>query len=289
MTEYFRYTNEDSDYIDFLNTNGFYIKDIKGLGTMQGEIQSVKAPFQTGSTYIDTTYNDRKIRFNVYLVADSRAALQTKIRDFLTTLHPEKSGVFRYSQSTGDYELDVRVEDVTEMSGAGMQKKSQQFSVVFTATDPRWRDTAKTSQTLNDLTGGLEFPFEYNVQFSTISGNQTVTNTGDLETGVELIANGPATDPKVWSYTTSSVIEFSGLTLQDNQYVVVDTRFGRKEVTWYRPSMTPVQKNAFGYLTAASYLWKLQTGDNELGYTTAGGSASAGQLEIKWYNRYIGV
>lgn len=279
----FLFTNALGETIYFSNLAPFLLESISGISSVQSDVQSEKAPYQDGSTYIDTLLNARSLDFTCqirpYTEENRRKAIRVLNSKLgVGTLRFTKNGVWR--------ELKCVVEDNPNMLDGHQHRRPgmQRFTFSLMAHNPYWTD-AEQSFTLAGFIGGFEFPFSFPFSLGEIGSTLTVTNDGDTVAPLFIELTGPLTNPTLTNQTTGEFITLaqdlpSGYTLE------INTAMGEKSVVIV--SDLGVRSNGFHYIDPSSTLFGLSVGNNTLSYT-ATVQPSAIAVTIFFKNRYIGV
>lgn len=262
----------------------FFLNKIEGLGDVDANIQSQRAPGQDGSTYISTTLDDRYIPIEVVIHKDILTNRQVLSRVFNPKLGP---GILVYENDISKREIRAVSEHVPKFTDERGGLPAQRVTIDLICHDPYWTTEDNVDQ-LVVWKGGLSFPLELPTYFAQQSQNKEkiLLNEGDVETSVLVEFNGPATAPiKVINKTTGDFIEINQ-SLLSGEKLEVDTTFGKKRVTKILPDGSKV--NVFHYINLESTFFQLIPGNNLLDYTTGGVSETAG-VTITWRNRYLGL
>ena len=201
MTERFYWTDSNGQVL--VLENPYRLTDLSGPGVPAAEIQTQKAPFQQGKTLIDQLFNERTVTLTVAIVATTRAELMTYRARLARLFNPlSGEGVLAWEQAGGStYRLDAVPRAWSSRRRCG-GVTWQTALITLIAAQPFWYQLG-TLETVA-LEGGLEFPFEFDIQFATIQTASDATNDGDVSTPVILTFVGPATNPRVDNLTTGA-------------------------------------------------------------------------------------
>ena len=292
------YTNSKGDSITF-DRHNYLFTALTGFGEVGAEIQTQKAPYQDGSTFIDVVLNERAISFEVSILGINESDVAHK-RSRLAQVFNPKLGMGKLSYTVGTIErvIDVVVEHVpTFMPGKDVRGRKFQRSVIdLLALNPYWRSEQERVEQLVTFSGGLTFP----LILPTIFGNQKsdaksriIINDGDSPTPIEVTFEGPATSPiRIENETTGEFIEVAQ-NLLDGEKLWITTAFGRKRVE--KIAVDGSRTNAFHYIYIdpsgagpSSSFFQLEPGNNLLTYST-GEDYEKAPVTIKFYPRYLAV
>lgn len=165
-------------------------------------------------------------------------------------------------------------------SGPGWQK----IGLRLRALQPYWQD-----EQYQDYVFALDSPvlffqssfFPLHISKSTIDGNVTVNNPGEVEAYPLITARGPLTALEIQNVTTGKTMNFPVLTMTASDILTIDTR----------PEILSVKingNNAFASMSASSSLWTIQPGSNQLKIVTAGTSSNS-LVTLSFAARYLTV
>jgi hypothetical protein len=280
--------------VTFINARGdsivigyqhpFFLNKIEGLGDVDAENQSQKAPSQDGSTYIDTVLSERYIPIEVAILEDIQIN-----RQFIAKIFNPKlgEGLLIYENDVVRREIKAVSEHVPKFLDS-RPRMTQAALIDLVCPNPYWLTEEQIDQ-LAVWEGGLEFPLELPTLFANLSSNKSkiLTNDGDVETPIFVTFNGPATAPiRINNITTGKMIEVNQ-NLLAGEKLEINTTFGQKRVTKILANGT--QQNAFHYIKIPeSTFFGLEAGNNLIEYSTGADYESAG-VTISWRNRFIGV
>lgn len=285
------YTNSRGDSITF-DRHNYLFTALTGFGEVGAEIQTQKAPYQDGSTFIDVVLNERAISFEVSILGVNESDIAQK-RSRLAQVFNPKLGLGKLSYAVGTIErvIDVAVEHVpTFLPGKDMRGRKFQRSVIdLLAPNPYWRTENEHVEQLVTFSGGLTFP----LILPTIFGNQKsdaksriIVNEGDSTTPIEVTFEGPATSPiRIENETTGKFIEVAQ-SLLAGEKLWISTAFGKKRVE--KIAIDGKRTNAFNYINLASTFFQLEPGNNLLTYST-GEDYEKAPVTIKFFPRYLAV
>ncbi len=273
-----------------LTFEGDSLISINGLGDVASENQLQKAPFQDGSTYIDSVLQVRPIDIEFIIRAENYGEVAKKRSEVAAITNPKLGlGTLRYENEYSIKEIQALVENVPIFPDKNNRASKWQKGIVsFICPNPYWLDQQKTEQ-LVVWEGGLEFPLELPTFFAELSNNKSkiLVNNGDVEAPIFITFNGPATAPiRVSNVTTGKFIQVNQ-NLQSGERLEINTSFGQKRVTKVLTDGT--KQNAFYYIKIPeSNFFGLDVGNNLIEYSTGADYESAG-VTISWNDRFVGV
>lgn len=274
----------------FKNSSSFVISNIDGLGDVTADIQMQRAPFQDGSTFIDSRLDPRYLSFDVFIKGDNDTDISEKRSQLSRVFNPKLgSGLFVYRYGDIVREINATSEHVpTFPTGAENRGHHYQIAMIsLVCPDPYWKSPRLTVEPLSPFVEMFEFPSDYwevgagGDLFFEVGFEGEIRELivrGDAGSPVQIKFYGPSTNPVIRNNTTNEFIKVNR-TLDATDVLFIDT--GSKEVT-----INGV--NVFNWIDINSTFWKLHEGANEIEYTADAGVADA-RLEIMWNERYIGV
>lgn len=159
------------------------------------------------------------------------------------------------------------------------------FQADLICMDPMFWDVLETGETIATWMRGWKWKFTLPFKMKERGEPQkNITNTGHVETPVEIYFHGPAVNPSIKNITTGETIRIiRELTTDDVLYI--NTGFRQKKVEIIRNG---TRTDAFDYIDLSSRFFSLQVGDNVIEYASENGLAPQ-SVEIYYKNRYLGV
>lgn len=281
------FSNENGS-IDLSLSAPYILQSVTGIGGLGVSVRTQKSPFQNGSTRIASYYDNRDITLTFMALACSESEIIELRRQAQRLFNPNIESTLTYVR--GDYTKEIKCYANSTPSYNNDEKTSfrQQFFVSLTAHDPFWVDIESTGQIMSFSIGNFGFELEIEedgIELETEGTNRTtLSNEGDVETPVEIIFTGPASNPKIMNETTGKFIQVNKV-LGLGESLIINTEFGNKKVMFDDGS---TQTNAFNSISLDSTFWRLQTGDNEVSYTADSGIDVA-SVVINFKNRFIGI
>jgi hypothetical protein len=251
-------------------------------------IQTQKAPFQDGQTYIDSLLEPRSISVIVAILTDTDEKLfeqrQLLSRVFNPKLGP---GTLRYEYPGGVREVKAIAETGVVFPGGRENKATgyQRALVNLFCPDPLWFDPSEELFTMASFVGGMSFPMAFPLSLGTVGQTLFIENKGDVNTPVLLTFKGPLKNPVLENKTTGEQIKITQ-TLPAGERLEINTAFGQKSVR--RIDTAGNSTNAFHWVSPDSVLWQLVPGTNEVSYSAteeAGDSA----VTVEFYHRFVEV
>lgn len=262
------------------------LKNYDGFSTAYIEHQTTVAPYQNGSTYLDTRFTDRQIQFDVLVTAPTLTDVQAAVQYLSRLLNPIGGpGILMFEYEDGTTYYINAIGNNTPRVNPGVRGTNYQLVTInLVAHDPFWYSDSQavTIGSSTTATFPLVFPFTLPANTATV----VATNSGDIEAPVTIIITGDVTNPVLTNVTTGKAITFAK-DMDANDTMTITTGFGNKTVSYYDYS-GGTTVNGFQYLSPASEFWGLIPGDNTLTFTATSIDAAT-RATCTWQNRYSGV
>lgn len=270
----------------------FLLQSVDGLGDVDADIQTQKAPFQDGSTYIDSVLQERAISLEIVIIASDKSTLLQQRQYLASVFNPKLGqGILRYENGEVVREIEA-VPDGVPVFPSGRENRGlffQKTLVNLLCTDPYWKSPTIQEEPMAAFVELFEFPSDYwevggdgNLYFE--MGNEghtrTFINNGDAPVPIKIRIKGPTLNPTLTNLTTGEFIKVNRQ-LKEGDVLEINTEDGNKYVLLNG-------ENVFNWIDVSSTFWKLQVGENIVQYTADAGQESA-TLEIEWQERFVGV
>jgi Phage tail protein len=258
------YTNARGQSVELKSSAPFLLQSIDGLGDVDADIQTQKAPFQDGSTYIDSVLQERPISLEVVILADKSTLLEK--RQYLASVFNPKlgKGVLRYENGETIREIEAVPEGVPVFP-SGRENRGPIFQkaiVNLLCPNPYWKSTEITEEpTFEPL---FAFPFEGVFEMGMQRDQRIIVNDGDAPAPLYIEFHGPAINPIITNKTTGEFIKVNQ-TLQEGEVMRIDTTPGNKSVYFVQPDGT--ERNVFNWIDLNSSFFQLVVGENEIEYS----------------------
>ena len=284
------FTNSQGEFVLLWNREPYVLKTIDGTGAVRSEVQTQKAPYQDGGTYIDSVLEERDIFIEVGIFAGSNEEVFEHRERLARVFNPKLGlGELRYMYYEEERYIEVAVVKAPEFPGQDRAAGYQRCLIHLVAPNPLWLSPLITEEPMAAYTGLFSFPLEIPEEEGIEMGFQietrTVENDGDTATPVYIEFFGPAAEPEVSNNTTGEFIRVNR-SISANEKLVIDTEFGNKKVEVEKDDGE--RENAFNWIDLESSFWQLQVGENELEYRAEEGQDDA-TVRIRWRKRYMGV
>lgn len=154
--------------------------------------------------------------------------------------------------------------------------------------DPSFKTPEVIGAPIMTLIGGWKWKFSLPFRMKQYGPLQrNIYNNGHMETPVEIYFRGPAETPKIENRRTGQYIQVNH-NLTSDETLYVSTMYGGLNVeiqTW--TASGTVREDAWDLLEPGSEFFRLQPGDNLVGYHS--GDARSRGVEIYYRERFLGV
>lgn len=282
------FTNSRGELIQLKSNGSFRLLDFIGAGQVNADVQTQKAPYQDGATYLDSLLDPRSLTLEIGLFAADQTEIYEHRRTLSRVFNPKLGeGILRYEYAGGVKEIHATVEQAPHFPTGGDNRVTtfQRCMVNLLCPNPFWLDRFKTSKQMSFLMGGLSFPLNLGSGFSQRSFRRTFVNNGDVSTPLEIVFYGPAINPVIQNNTTGEIIRVNR-TLTDTDKLIIDTTFGKKSVVIEEEDGN--RTNVFNWIDLSSSFFQFVVGNNEIEYNSNNDSQKS-KVMISYKNRYIGV
>ena len=261
-----------------------------GFGGAETTHMTSQTPFQNGSSYYTSRYNDREITFTFRVYASSFDDAQTRKREIARVFSAAHGmGTLRiYTNSTDTEYFDIHCvpsgdETMFEVIDDAPDNMFE-CNITLMAYEPFWFDPTLYSVSFTAFGGGFQLPFTYPFTLGR-TGSGLVRNDGSVPTPCVIIITGPFTNPVLCNSRTGETISII-YTLSAGEKLVIDTDPQNTSVTFIDGGGT--MYNAFNAVSSSSAFWQLLPGDNVIEYADSGVIGN-NPIEVDWYDRYAGV
>lgn len=258
--------------------------ELPGVRTSRGNRSG-----QSGS-YIGAQFDDaRFITLNGYVFSSSIAEAKQKRRDIqaalplwpaqLTVKIADDDGrSYTFKASYVDFKMPINRSNFKHL-----------FKLNLEAADPMIYDTTAganlTAPITKQIPGGFQFndtdpQFDVSFYFTDAQASTTVNNVSPNVAYPVLTITGKITNPVITNLRTGESFSLTGYAVTSPTDVTV--------IDMANHTVTLNGGNAYGYLSASSKWWGLQTGDNTIDFTSGSGS-DVTTASMTWLPGYRGI
>lgn len=291
MPEKIIYTNSKGQSVDLGNTEPFIVNRIEGMGNPPTNIQTQKAPFQDGTTYIDTTLDDREIEFEVMILANNQTQLFEYRKQLCEVFNPKLGqGTLTYFYDGSSKSVKCSI-DSSPIFPSGKDNRGFGYQLAYFTLmgSPFWQDVIESKIEMAEIIPMFEFPLEIiegGIEFGSISaGYKTIENNGDVPAPLTIEFKGNVVNPIIRDVLSEEFIKIN-TSIAEGETLIITTEFGKKKVVLR--DINGNETNKFGFMDLESTFFNLKVGDNYLAYDADSGVDSA-SVTIKYKQLYVGV
>lgn len=289
------YGRQRYEYMSFINADGLELAlnppnylfiDSDVFGMAPATVQTGKAPYQDGETFIDQVFDKREFYVEFAILGTDRLKVLDSRANVLKKFNPRLGpGSLKWTRSDGAaYQLDCITKRISFPQRSAQSSYHQTVLVEMVAFKPFWYNPAEVQRTMVGFSGGWSFPLSLPISFGQVGSQVTVENEGDVKTPALIYLYGEVVNPVIKNLTTEQEIEIVG-TVEDGEILIINTEFGEKGALILSGGE---YINAFQYVDPESKFWQLEPGDNILGYTVSSEGENA-KCIVMFYHRYSGV
>lgn len=279
------FVNAKGESVTFGNTKPFILSNIDGTGAPPANIRTTKSPYQDGSSFSDVHLTERVVTLTGAVMAKTREEMYVLRRKLAQILSPKLGrGRLIYTNDSRSYMIRA----IPEESPVFKERhaNNQLFIASFYCPNPYWMDENETVKALKFEEGGFSFPLRLATHFAFSSYRGIFTNSGDVETSVQVQYQGPAVNPIVINETTGEFIKVN-YELSETDVLHINTAFGNKRVEVVNEDGT--RTNVFHWIDLDSIFFQLAPGKNTLRYDSDfEADRERAKVTIYWNNRYVG-
>lgn len=283
--------------IEFINSRGvsvlfdgnpYGLVSIEGLGDVESEAQSQKAPYIDGVDYIESVFEPRYLPTEILIRGKDYSEVASLRRDLSSILNPKLGlGELHYRSPGGrEYIIPAVGESVPvypDLEARG--ELWQRGLVTFMAPNPYWRSPNETAKPLVAYVGNFKLPMTFPFMLGTSGSKTTLYNDGDVPAPVRIEMHGPTTNPQIFNRTTGEYIRINR-TIAQGEVMHINTESGRQRITV--TDEEGKETSAFGYLDHNSDLFYLELGENIIEHVADAGNRHA-EVIVRWDSMFVGV
>lgn len=260
-----KYTNSKGESIDFGRSSPFVIDGVEGLGDVDADVQTQRAPFQDGSTYLDTVLEEREIAFTVRISGQGDAEISQRREQLARIFNPKLGlGVLEYQYGETKRLIEAVATHIPSFP-KGRENRSLHHQIALIdllAPNPYWKSEGVDVQpTFEPL---FQFPFEGEFEMGISRDERLIVNQGDTATPLIIEFFGPAMNPTVTNETTGEFIKINQ-SLAVGECMRINTSDGEKSVAFIDGQ--GIERNVFNWIDLDSSFFKLIEGENSITYT----------------------
>lgn len=256
------FTNSRGESVVLGNSAPFFVTRLEGAGAPGANIQTQKAPYQDGSTYIDALLEPRMIILEGSILKRKGEEIFACRRELASVFNSKLGpGKLIYQYDGGEKEIDA-VADGAPVFPDRSGQPTQKFLINLFCPDPYWRSPGITEEPAFEPL--FQFPFEGPFQMGLQRDRRIIINDGDAPAPLYVEFFGPALNPAIINNTTGEFIRINQ-ELHEGERMIIDTSDGNKSV--YFVAADGTERNVFHWIDLNSTFFKLIVGENDIEYT----------------------
>lgn len=272
--------------VEFSLTPPYIIGSVTGTGGPETTVLSSSVPGVDGVFVHGIRAESREVTCFIHVDGDDRKDMYRKRFELVKKLTPGRApGTLYYAN---DYTVKrIAAYPKSSPSFTERIRNYNRAELSFLCPSPYWEDTVSQSGYMAYLNGGFKFPFRFKpaISFAALRNHASLVNAGSVPAPVEIVIQGPATNPAVVNATTGERFQVRQ-TLAEGEVLEIGTKRGAKSVKLTRAGREP--EDAFQYVDLGSTFFQLVPGTNELRYESQN-EAEHARVTVRFRELYAGV
>ncbi|ETT84169.1 phage tail family protein [Viridibacillus sp. FSL R5-0477] len=286
MAEKITFINSRGQSLELKNSAPFILSSVDGKGDVHANIQLSKAPYQDGSTHIDSVFDERLLSLQIAIMGNTNDLLLER-RQYVASVFNSKLGAGKLIYENGNTKREIKaVPDGVPVFPTGTDNKGINFQkglVNLICPSPFWLDIMTENIKLEDFVAHFRFSFHFPVRFASRGDSRILINKGDVPTPIIVEFRGAAVNPKITNLSTGEFIRVNR-TIPEGYKLILETTFGNKKVEIVAPD--GVSQNGFPWIDPDSDFFSLDMGENKFSFITDSGRP---EVYVSYKNRYLSV
>ena len=276
----------------------FFIESIESWGMAPGHLLESRGAEQHGATYNDFRLDPRDLELIICFQGDEEADLLPNKRQLISIFQRRADPILlRFTFDDASVrQIDCRLAAGLSFGRSGTDHDIMRAAAVLRCPDPTFYDPAGEALTF-ELGGGsasgvVPTPVPTDVGASTIAASTAVTYAGTWRSQPTLIRiTGPITEFVLTNQTTGDDITAkAGVTIAAGDWYDIDCRYGAATVVDSLGANKIANITDTSELTTFAFLPDPDApGGINVISLTGSGVTSATQIEIAYYERYLGA
>ena len=302
-------TNLKTQDVITISKDGFdYILDEIDFDSPAVTLATYRMPFQIGESLSGVTVGTRKPNITGYIVCDTRNVHTSGMtwQDFFDYQEREieqkkdnLNKLFSIYQDiriqVGDFYLLGRPSSPPKYSIT--EKENNEVLCYFTLDVTCFTPVFYGSSQKIDLatvTDLFHFPLiipEGGIAFGSVMRRQSIpiTNNGDTKAGCVITikaSGGSVQNPKVYNVNSGETFELEGVTLNDGEYIEINTKINEENVTKHTSNETV---SLIGNVKTGSTFLKIEQGANYYSYDFGVGDVNNAEVSIEFTEEFFNI
>jgi hypothetical protein len=278
------YENSRGESIVFYQSP-FFIETLTGIGEVDADLQSQRAPYQDGDMHLDTILQPRFPTLEGAINATDLNTIKQHRKRILRVCNP-KLGLGKLTlEMDGDRKEIYGALDGVPVFPEKGNSPYQRFMVVWKCPNPYWRSPEQITEPLAAFVPLRTYPTIYPVIYGRRGSEARLYNDGDVPCPVQIELTGPALSPIVTNRTTGDFIRVER-ELYEGDRMIINTAQGQDRMVAIERQDGTLE-NAWHYIDIwESTLFNLDVGENVLDYDALTGQ---GLVTISFNKLFVGV
>ncbi len=284
-----KYINPKGRALIISESPPYLFESISGTGAADVQLSTSEPADLDGEMLETEIIRSRNVEVKFHIKGGTEKELYENRQEILTILDPfwNKDGVLgrlEYENPNGRVWIPASIKQAPK-DFMQVEDYFKSVQCVFYCPDSNWRGMTYSRVRLAYLGGGLRFPLRLgHVRFGARGYQETIINSGNRPSHVEIDITGPATRPEITKARTGEYIRLrADKVLYEGDTLHVDTTPGQPSVTITRAS--GITEDAIGYLDLTSTLFRLDPGENLLRYSSGddGQTSTVTVATLPWW------
>lgn len=276
--------NRPETCVEFSLTPPYIIGSVSGTGGADTTVISSTVPGVDGVFVQGIRTESRQITCFLHVKGDTRAQMYEERFRLAAMLAPAREpGTLYYFN---DFRcLRIGAIPTSSPSFTDRFQNYNRAELTFLCPFPHWESLSESAGYMAYLDEGFEFPFEFDVSFAALENQTRMHNLGSVASPVQILIQGPATNPAVVNGTTGEFIRLAAI-LEKGESIFISTKRGAKEVTIRHQDGS--EEDGYHYIDPQSTFFQMAPGENHLRYESDNETEQT-QVKITYRELYAGV
>lgn len=256
-----QYENSRGESIEIFD-RPYRLMAVDGLGDVQADLQSQRAPYQDGDMLIDVLLQPRYMKIELKITGKDAAETESNRRKFASIFNPKLGlGTLKYVRGDEVKIISALAESVPSFPDGPTNRRPtfQKALLYLKAPNPYWRSTSVTEEPAFEPR--FHFPFSGPIIMGVQRTDRIIINDGDAPAPLQVDFYGPADSPIIENKTTGEFIRIKKR-LEEGQTLKIDTADGVKSIIYVDVEGT--ETNVFNWIDLDSTFFKLEIGENDI-------------------------
>lgn len=277
------FTNSRGQSIEFYH-KPFLIESLTGIGGADTDLQTQKAPYQHGTTFVDQLMDALEPSIEIVITETDLEKIQAYRDEITRVCNPSLGeGLLELEHNGKTVQAHAAIDGSPSFPDKG-DSPFQRCMINFYCPNGFWLSPSIEEEPTFETI--FEFPFEGTFEMGIQRDNRIIDNDSDVASPLQIEFYGEAVNPKIENLTTGEYIKVNQ-TLAENEVMKIDTTPGQKSVV-FEDLDTGEQRNVFNWIDLESTFFQLVIGENEIEYT-ADSDIQGADVNIYWQKQYVGV